>query len=200
MGKESKTIDCSKTCRMTSTLRDSEYCSKKAELVDDKLVFGCQTALSMEPKSIRYLYECDYWAMNMKDSCKTCPLECVENKNAGLSELKKQAEKINRISETLGPGMGMAGISGNDIQNISDIYSKEKADPIVKQALDIADFTSFIFNSAMNGKMIDPVFMQEYARHAIKNMEILEKKREIREKLSKEREQERVDQYNKSKK
>ena len=200
MGKEKKIVDCSKTCRMTSTMRDSKYCSKEAELIDGKLFFGCQKSLSQEPRSIQYLYECDYWAMDMKESCNTCPLECVENKNKELSQLKTQAEKINRISKTLGPGMGMAGISGSDIQNISDVYSKEKADPIVKQALDIADFTSHIFNSAMSGKMIDPVFMQEYARHAIKNMEILERKREVKERIKKKMDQKKVDEYKNSKK
>ena len=185
---------------MTSTLKDSKYCSKEAELIGGKLAFGCLTALKKEPMAIQYLYECDYWAMDMKDSCKTCPLECVENKNKDMKELKKQADKINRISKTLAPGMGMAGISGSDLQNISDVYSKEKADPIVKQALDIADFTSFIFNSAMSGKMIDPVFMKEYANHAIKNMEILEKRREIKEKAREKREEEIISKYKDSKK
>ena len=113
MVKDRKVIDCSKTCRMTSTLRDSEYCSKEAKVIDGKLSFGCQEALNKEPMSIRYLYECNYWDMDMRDSCNTCPLECVENKNKDMKELKRQADKINRISQTLAPGMGMAGISGS---------------------------------------------------------------------------------------
>jgi hypothetical protein len=185
---------------MTSTLKNSEYCNKTAEIIDGKLTFGCQKLLSKEPQSIRYLYECDYWAMDMKDACKTCPLDCVENKNKELSELKKQAEKINRISKTLGPGMNFAGIGGGDIQKISEVYSAEKADPLVKQALDIADFTSFIFNSAMNGKAVDPVFLQEYAKHAVKNIEILERKHEIREKIKKQKEEQRIKEFKKNKK
>ncbi len=200
MDSEKNIIDCSKTCRMTSTVRDSDYCTSRAEIVNGKLLFGCQELLKDEPRSIQNLYECNYWAMDMKESCKTCPLDCVENKNKDIIQLKKQAEKIDRISKTLAPGMGMAGISGSDIQGISDIYSKEKADPIVKQALDIADFTSFIFNSAMSGKIIDPVFMQEYARHAVRNMEILEKKREKKEKIREKREQDRVNKYKNEKK
>ena len=199
MDKKNKIIDCSKTCRMTSTLRDSKYCNKSAEVINGKLIFGCQVELSKEPEAIRNLYECDYWSMGMKDVCKSCPLNCVENKNEELEKIKKQSEKIDRISKTLGPGMNFAGINSNDMKKISEVYSSEKADPIVKQALDIADFTSFVFNSAMNGKMVDPVFLQQYAKHAVRNMEILEKKHEIRERARKKREERRIKEFKRKK-
>ena len=180
---------------MTSTLRDSEYCNKSAKMVDGSLEFGCRVALSKEPEEIRNLYDCDYWSMGMKDACTSCPLDCVENKNEELFEIKRQADKLNRIASTLGPGMNFAGIGIDDIQKVSEVYSSEKANPMIKQALDIADFTSFVFNSAMNGKKIDPVFLHQYAKHAVRNIEIMEKKQEARESAKKKREEKRIKEF-----
>jgi hypothetical protein len=178
-------IDCSKNCKMSKELRKSSYCSQEAVVVDSKIHYSCKEAIKTEPKEVRQFYSCDLWNLDLKESCKTCKLECINNKNEEIKEVLEEKKKLDSVIDKLRPNMMLYGVSSDQVNNISSKYaeknSKGKRDPSGVEAIKAANFANEALKGIMSGKMIDVAFLTLYAR---KTSGRLKKMRRIRKKRS----------------
>jgi hypothetical protein len=176
-----KVIDCTKRCRMTSTVRDSEYCTGEAKVVDGKIFYGCQEKIKSEPKEVRQFYVCELWDVGLKDSCNTCSLECINNKNEKLEEYLKEKKELEALIEELKPNMILHGVTATQVEKISSVYTKKNSsgerNQMGAEAIKTAKFANKALKMAMSGKRIDLALYTLYARNANKNIKKLKDKK-----------------------
>ena len=179
--KNIKTIDCSKSCRMTATVRDSEYCTKEARVVGDTIFYGCKELLREQPKELRQFYVCDLWDVGLKDSCNTCKLACVNNKNEKIKETLKKEKELEKLIKDLTPHMVLRGVTPQEVKRISSTYTKKDADGKASQlggeAIRAAKFANEALGLAVSGKRIDLAFYSIYARKANARIKKLKNKK-----------------------
>jgi len=166
----SNCIDCTKTCRMTKAMKSSSFCTKKSRIVEGKIIFGCSEAIASQPKEIVALMACDLWDMGIEESCSTCPLECINNKNPQVIKTKEERKKLARLVEQLKPNMILYGITPEQVERISSTYTKKGAsgDPndLGKEAIKIASFANEALRSILNGQRVDLAFFSLYAKRS----------------------------------
>lgn len=171
MAKKYKEIDCTKTCRMTTQLRESMFCTKTAKVYEDKIVFGCQEKLKGVPVEITNHYSCNYWNMEMYDACDGCNLSCMKNHNMNLKQVQEQRGRIKKLMTDAGPAMFGFGMSPSKAAEISKQFKKIEDDKTGRvyseTAIEAAEFANHILNSALNGKSIDIAYFQEYTNDMI---------------------------------
>lgn len=161
-------IDCSKSCKMTKELRESDYCQREATVIDGTVYYSCKEALKHEPKEIRHFYSCELWNLDLKESCNTCVLECINNKNDKLKNALEEKKKLDAVIEKLKPNMMLYGVSADQISKVSKTYTKKSIDNkkniAGREAIEAANFANEALKSAMKGEMIDVAFLSLYAR------------------------------------
>ena len=168
MSDKEVTIDCTKTCKMTKAIRESAFCTKKATVADGVVKHGCKELLSNEPKELVRLLGCELWDMELYDSCLTCPLSCVNNKNPEIKRTEEERAKLNSLIEQLKPNMILYGITAEQVEKISSTYTKKaasgKEDELGREAIKIAAFANSALKSIMSGGRVDLAFLTLYAR------------------------------------
>lgn len=161
-------IDCSKNCKMTTELRNSKHCKGYANVVDNTIFYSCRESLKDEAKDVRQFLTCDLWNLNLKESCKTCLLECTNNQNPKIQEALDEKKKLDEVIEKLRPNMVLYGISSKEVEKISKTYTQKKSDgkrdQMGNEAIDAANFANETLKAMLNGKMIDVAFFSLYAR------------------------------------
>jgi hypothetical protein len=174
MAKKYKEIDCTKTCRMTTQLRESKFCTKTAKVYDSKIVFGCKEKLAAAPVEIVNHYNCNYWNMEMYDVCDTCNLGCIKNDNINLKEVQAQRERLNKLMESAGPSMVGFGMSPSKAVDVSKKFKELSGDKSGKiysnTAIEAAEFANNILENVLNGKSVDIAYFQEYTNNMIKKL------------------------------
>jgi len=171
-------IDCRKTCKMTKIMRDSKYCNGKARVDDGKIIYGCKENIESESKDLIQLHECNLIDMNIKDSCKTCKLSCVNNENEEFKKRARDKEKLDQIVDKLGANMNMFGINPKQSFEISDIYNSDTEEGEVgREAIKIAGDVQGLLEMISSGKLIDISFVNAYSKHASKKIKNLAKKK-----------------------
>lgn len=171
-------IDCRKTCKMTKIMRESEYCNGKARVEDGKIIYGCKENIENESRELIQLHECSLIDMNIKDSCKTCKLLCVNNENEEFKKRAKEKEKLDQIIDKLGANMNMFGINPKQSFEISDIYNSDTEEGKVgREAIKIAGDVQGLLEMISSGKLIDISFVNAYSKHASKKITNLAKKK-----------------------
>tara|TARA_X000000950_G_C13920884_1_gene663301 strand:+ start:16009 stop:16578 length:570 start_codon:yes stop_codon:yes gene_type:complete len=171
-------IDCRKTCKMTKIMRDSKYCNGRARVDDGKIIYGCKENIESESKDLIQLHECNLIDMNIKDSCKTCKLSCVNNENEEFKKRARDKEKLDQIVDKLGANMNMFGINPKQSFEISDIYNSDTEEGEVgREAIKIAGDVQGLLEMISSGKLIDISFVNAYSKHASKKIKNLAKKK-----------------------
>ncbi|MAG28016.1 hypothetical protein CMI47_21020 [Candidatus Pacearchaeota archaeon] len=177
---EIKIVDCTKSCKMTTEMRNSKFCNGKAKIVDGKAFYGCKENIKNEPKAVKQLYACDLWNMDLKDSCLTCPLECINNKNENFAKSLEERKQLENIIEDLKPNMLLCGVTADQVQKISSTYTKRnssgKTDPMGAEAIKAANFANEALKMMLSGKRIDLAYFTLYARSTSSRINKLKKK------------------------
>ena len=165
-----KKLDCSKSCKMSRQLRDSDFCNKEATVVDGSVFFGCRELLKKEPKEVRQFYICDLWNMGLEDSCNSCELICKNNKSENIQKVIKQDRELEKLIKDLTPHMVLKGVTPQEVKKISSTYTKKnssgKTDPMGTEAIKAAKFANEALAMAVSGKRIDLAFYSLFARRA----------------------------------
>lgn len=163
-----KIIDCSKTCRMSNTLKSSSYCNKTCRIEGNDLTFGCQENIKDLPANVRQMYDCNYWDLELYEMCTICELDCVNNKNENLEKIKESKKKIEGILDSLTPGVPSFGMDAETIERIVDVYKNGTLEEVEAgaEAIQAAEVAQKILSSAMNGGHIDIAYFKEFAKHA----------------------------------
>ena len=108
---------------MTAEMQKSKFCTGKAKVIDGKIFYGCKEAIAREPVEIKQLMSCEIWDAGVKDSCQTCPLKCVNNKNPNMQKTKEEREKLERLIEELRPNMMLYTVTADEVEKISAKYT-----------------------------------------------------------------------------
>ena len=161
-------IDCTKNCRMTKAMKTSAFCTGKSRILDGQIIFGCTQALAGQPKEMVALMACDLWDMGLEESCIKCPLECINNKNPNVSKTAEERKKLAKLIEQLKPNMILYGITPEQVEKITNTYSKKEssnsANEIGKEAIKIASFANETLKSILSGHRVDLAFFTLYAK------------------------------------
>lgn len=163
-----KVVDCTKACKMTTEMRNSEYCNGKAKVVDGRVFYGCQENIGLEPIEIRQFYSCDLWEMGLTESCHTCILKCQNNKNENFEKILGQKKQLEKIVDDLRPNMLLCGVTAGQVERISNQYTKKnsngKVDPLGTSAVQSATFANSALKMVLAGKRVDIAYYTLYAR------------------------------------
>ena len=163
-----KEIDCKETCKMTTEMQNSKFCTGKAKIIDGKIFYGCKENIAKEPVEVKQLMSCEIWDAGIEDSCKTCPLKCVNNKNPNMHKTKEEREKLERLIEELRPNMMLYTVTADEVEKISAKYteknSKGERSRSGSEAITAAHFANEALKMALKGKRIDVAFLTLYAR------------------------------------
>lgn len=177
---EIKIVDCTKNCKMTSAMKNSEFCNGKAKIVDGNVFYGCQENIKNESKEVKQFHVCDLWNMGLEESCFTCPLECTNNKNENFFKVIEEKKKLDKVIEELKPNMLLCGVTANQVQEISSTYTKKNSDgikdPLGSEAIKYANFANEALKMVLDGKRVDLAFFTLYARRASSRVKKLGKK------------------------
>lgn len=153
---------------MTSEMRNSKFCNGEAQIIDGKIFYGCKENIAREPIEIKQLMACDLWDAGLKDSCKTCPLKCVNNKNPNLEKTKEERRKLERLIEELKPNMILCNVTASDVEKISRKYTEKISNGerswAGSEAINAANFANEALKLALSGKRVDIAFLTLYAK------------------------------------
>jgi len=153
---------------MTSEMRNSKFCNGEAKIIDGKIFYGCKENIAKEPIEIKQLMACDLWDAGLKDSCKTCPLKCVNNQNPNLEKTKEERRKLEQLIEELKPNMILCNVTASDVEKISRKYtektSKGERSRAGTEAINAANFANEALKMALNGRRVDIAFLTLYAK------------------------------------
>ena len=153
---------------MTSEMRNSEFCNGEAKVIEGKIFYGCKENIAKEPIEIRQLMACDLWDAGLKESCKQCPLKCVNNQNPNLEKTKEEREKLERLIEELKPNMMLCNVTASDVEKISRKYtektSRGERSRAGSEAIAAANIANKALKMALSGRNMDIAYLSLYAR------------------------------------
>jgi len=180
MNKKLQVIDCQSSCKMTKQTREGSHCNQKAAIVDGRVFFGCNESLKLEPKEVRQFFSCDLWNMGLEESCLTCELECINNKNEKMKDTLSEKKKLDNVIERLKPNMVLYGVSAEQVTKISSKYAKRGADgsrdKMGSEAIKHANFANEALKMILKGNPIDAAFFSLYAKKASGRLKKIKKK------------------------
>jgi hypothetical protein len=163
-----KKISCLETCKMTSEMRNSKFCSGEAQIIDGKIFYGCKENIAKEPVEVKQLMACDLWDAGLKDSCITCPLKCTNNQNPNLEKTKEERQKLEKLIEELKPNMMLCKVTASDVEKISRKYTEKTStgerSRAGSEAITAANFANEALKMALNGQRVDIAFLTLYAK------------------------------------
>jgi hypothetical protein len=165
---------------MSRQIQDSNHCNKKASIVDGGVFFGCKESLKKEPKEVRQFFACDLWNMGLTESCDSCELECINNKNEKMKAVLAEKKKLDLVIDKLKPNMMLYGVSAKQVEDISSKYTKKgasgKKDRMGSEAIRAAGFANEALKMILNGRPIDAAFFSLYAKKTSGRLKKLKKK------------------------
>ena len=169
---------------MSNELRNSTFCEKTASVVEGKIFYSCRENLIGQNKDVLQFYSCDLWNLGLEDSCNSCKLECINNKNDNLKDTLEERRKLESVIDKLRPNMMLYGVSADQVEGISSKYTEKNADgkknEAGREAIQAANFANETLKAMMSGKVIDVAFFSLYARKASGRIRRLKKKRKNR--------------------
>lgn len=160
----SKEIECKNNCRMTKALRESKYCTGKAKITDEGIVFGCQNELKAAAQEERNLLTCIYDDMGIEEKCFTCPLKCKNNKNKNMETREIEAKELNKILSS----MNTFGVNADYAYDIVDKHKKSGTMDI--ETLKALGFSNNLLSKGMSGSSYDISHFHFIMRNFIKKI------------------------------
>jgi hypothetical protein len=152
---------CLNSCKKTGQLRNSEYCTKTYDIVDGKIIFGCDKNLSALKASENNFLTCNFYDLDIKNQCSICPLSCKENSNPTVKKMESTRENISGMLNSLGPLAGMMGVNSDEIKKAFDaLDSKEintNTSSEIEESVRLANYARDILTSVMSGKQVNIV-------------------------------------------
>lgn len=153
-----KKFDCESSCKKTSQMRCSSFCTKEASIFNQSIKFGCEReVLTGEiSQSEKNFLDCQFWDLGIKEQCSVCELQCPQNKNEDVNRVEKQKDNIKNILDSFGP---MLAFSGKSMDEISDIKSKLSNGQVnvsnINEIVQITSYAKSILDGVVSGKQVD---------------------------------------------
>lgn len=163
-----KEINCKESCKMTREMRNSKYCTGAAKVIDGKIFYGCKDLIATEPVELKQLMSCEVWDAGVEESCNTCPLKCVNNKNPNMQKTKLERERLERLINELRPNMVLYNVTPDEIEKISAKYteknSKGEVNRAGSEAISAANIANYALKKALQGRPVNPALLSLYIR------------------------------------
>lgn len=152
-------MSCKETCKKMAQLKASEHCSGTCNVRSGRLEFGCEEPLSKATIAEQNFLTCSFWDMGIKENCEVCPLDCKENKNPAVSNLKSALKNVASVLESITPLMQMSGMDTQQLKKAYDtMVSPDVSANMSKDIGDTIKITNYareILNSAMSGGSVN---------------------------------------------
>lgn len=175
-----KIIDCKKSCKMARQIRESKFCTGQAKVVGTSIFYGCKEGLKEEPKEVRQFYACDLWNVGLEESCFSCKLECVNNKNEELKDVLAEKKELDKVIKELKPNMLLYGVTSEQVEKISSTYTSRQSDgkrnELGSEAISAASFANNALKMIMKGRRVDLAYFALYAKKKSGKIKRLSKK------------------------
>jgi len=154
-------FDCTKSCKKTRQTRDSDYCTGTYEIIDGKIVYGCDAVMSSLNQRDNNFLTCNFYDLNILDNCNSCPLYCKENKNPNIKRAEDAMKNVSKMLSSLGPLASMAGVDQSELKKATE---KMKSSEIntntsieIEDTIKLTNYAKNILSSVMSGRSVDIV-------------------------------------------
>lgn len=152
-------FSCKNSCKKTSQLKCSDFCTGEFSTNAGKAIFDCEQHIKDASKELVNFLTCSLWDMGLKESCKTCPLDCPQNENPIVKKGLDAKKNISSVLSSLEPIMNMGGLNHEslkkayDVMNSSQINTNNSSE--INDAINIANYAKEVLNKAMSGQGIN---------------------------------------------
>ena len=154
-------ISCLNSCKKTSQLKNSQYCTGEYEVADGKIVFGCDKNIQVAAGSEKNFLTCNFFDFGIKDQCNICPLSCKENLNPSIKKMESAKKNVSQILNSLGPMAGVMGVNPSEIKKAFDtldsVEINTNTSAEIEESVKLANYARDILTSVMSGKQINLV-------------------------------------------
>lgn len=152
-------LSCKESCKKTRQMKGSSHCSGTCNVQEGRLVFGCDQSLKTATLAENNFATCSFWDMGITENCAVCPLDCKENKNPAVGNVKAALKNVSSILESIAPLMQMSGVDPSMLKKAYDVMSSPEISANTSKDIDntikITNYAKDILNSVMSGKNID---------------------------------------------
>lgn len=154
-------FDCTKSCKKTKQTRDSSYCTGTYQIVDGKVVYGCDTGISALEQSDKNFLTCNFYDLNILDNCNSCPLYCKENKNPNIKRAEEAMKNVSNILSSLGPLASIAGVDQSELKKATEKMRSSEINTNtpteIEDTIKLTNYAKNILSSVMSGRSVDIV-------------------------------------------
>lgn len=154
-------FDCTKSCKKTRQTRDSSYCTGTYQIVDSKIVYGCDSEILALNQSDKNFLTCNFYDLNILDNCSSCPLYCKENKNPNIKRAEEAMKNVSSILSSLGPLASIAGVDQSELKKATEkMRSSEintNTSTEIEETIKLTNYAKDILSSVMSGRSVDIV-------------------------------------------
>jgi hypothetical protein len=153
-----KKFNCETSCKKTSQMKCSSFCTKEATIFEKTIKFGCErSALAGEiEQGLENFLNCNFWDLGIKEQCVSCELICPENKNKKIKDIELQRQNLQGLISSLGPMIALSGKSKDDLDKITNnISSSTLNNSNINEVLNITNYAKSILDGLVSGKQVD---------------------------------------------
>ncbi len=154
-------LSCLASCKKTSQLKGSIHCTGTYELVDGKIIFGCDKRFSSISRGEDNFLTCNFYDLGITEQCKICPLSCPKNQNPGLKRMEEAKNNVSQILNSLGPLAGMAGVNQSEIKKAFDTINSPEINTNtsseIEETVKLTNYAKDVLMSIMSGNSVNIV-------------------------------------------
>lgn len=154
-------FSCLNSCKKTSQIKESDYCTGEYQIIDGKIIFGCEKSLLNLSNVEKNFLTCSFFDLGIKEQCQICPLSCKENLNPAIKKMESAKENVSHILNSLGPLAGMMGVNPSEIKKAfntldsAEINTNTSAE--IEETVKLANYARDVLTSIMSGKQVNIV-------------------------------------------
>jgi len=158
-------MDCSKFCKKTKSLRNSEFCESWCT-IGDEIVFSCDLNLKKASKEENNLLNCMFNDIGHLAACNNCSLVCKNNKNPELEKKLEQEKKLEAVIENLKKSNLPINISPDKLEAITESFKKDqKTAEDTQDAIEAVNIARNILEGLSEGRTPNPSAFAIIANH-----------------------------------
>ncbi len=163
-----KKFNCESSCKKTSQMKCSSFCTKEGTISEKTIKFGCERSVmagEIDQSQDNFL-NCNFWDLGIKEQCSVCELVCPENKNKKIKDIQIQKQNLQNLISSLGPMVALSGKSKEDLDKIANnINSSSLNNSNINEVLNITNYAKTILDGLVTGKQIDLAEFNKIKKH-----------------------------------
>jgi hypothetical protein len=154
-------FSCLNSCKKTQQLKNSQYCTGTYEIINGKIIFGCESNILPLSNSEKNFLTCHFYDLGIKDQCKICLLSCGQNLNPDVKRMETAKHNVSEILNSLSPLAGIAGVNSSEFKKAFDAINSAEINTNTSTEIDetikLTNYARSVLTSIMSGKSVDIV-------------------------------------------